>query len=192
MRLILASTSPRRRELLKGLGWPFEVHVAKDVDESYPLGLSPEETVRYIARQKAEAYDVADGELVVTADTIVVLGDKIMGKPVDAADARRMLHELSGNVHQVMTAVILKTKEKQREFSVVTEVSFKELSSEEIDYYVDNFHPLDKAGAYGIQEWIGYIGVTGIKGSYFNVVGLPVQRIYEVLSRDFALELPPI
>lgn len=190
MKLLLASNSPRRRELLAGLGWPFEVKVLEGIDESYPEGLSPEEVVRHIAREKAAAYTVGDDELVITADTIVVLGDEIMGKPTDAADAVRMLRELSGKTHQVMTAVCMKTQCKQHELCVITNVTFKELSDEEIDYYVNHYKPFDKAGAYGIQEWIGYVGVTAIRGSYFNVVGLPVQRIYDELRREFGVNLP--
>lgn len=190
MKLLLASNSPRRRELLGGLGWPFEVIIVEGIDESYPEDLSPEDTVRYIARKKAAVYTVADDELVITADTIVVLGNKIMGKPVDASDASRMLRELSGKTHHVMTAVCIKTACKQHELCVATDVTFKELSDDEIDYYVSRYHPFDKAGAYGIQEWIGFIGVTAIRGSYFNVVGFPVQRIYDELRREFGISLP--
>ena len=126
---------------------------------------------------------MADDELVITADTVVILGDEVMGKPHDEADAKRMLGELSGRTHQVATGVTLSTRQRQMSFSVVTNVTFKELSADEIDYYVRTYQPMDKAGAYGIQEWIGYIGVTALEGSYFNVMGLPVQRIYEALKR---------
>lgn len=181
--IILASNSPRRRELLSGLDLEYEVKVLPDIEEGYPEGLSMEEIPRYIAAEKAAAYKdiMADNDLIITADTVVVLGDEVLGKPSDLADARRMLRELSGKTHQVITGVYLMTKEKERGFSVVTDVTFKELSDEEIDYYVEKYRPLDKAGAYGIQEWIGYIGVTGLNGSYFNVMGLPVQRIYNEL-----------
>ena len=181
--IILASNSPRRRELLSGLDLEYEVKVLPDIEEGYPEGLSMEEIPRYIAAEKAAAYKdiIADNDLIITADTVVVLGDEVLGKPTDLDDARRMLRELSGKTHQVITGVYLMTKEKEREFSVVTDVTFKELSDEEIDYYVEKYRPLDKAGAYGIQEWIGYIGVTGLNGSYFNVMGLPVQRIYNEL-----------
>ena len=181
--IILASNSPRRRELLSGLDLEYEVKVLPDIEEGYPEGLSIEEIPRYIAAEKAAAYKdiMADNDLIITADTVVVLGDEVLGKPTDLDDARRMLRELSGKTHQVITGVYLMTKEKERGFSVVTGVTFKELSDEEIDYYVEKYHPLDKAGAYGIQEWIGYIGVTGLNGSYFNVMGLPVQRIYNEL-----------
>lgn len=181
--IILASNSPRRRELLSGLDLEYEVKVLPDIEEGYPEGLSMEEIPRYIAAEKAAAYKdiIADNDLIITADTVVVLGDEVLGKPTDLDDARRMLRELSGKTHQVITGVYLMTKEKERGFSVVTDVTFKELSDEDIDYYVEKYRPLDKAGAYGIQEWIGYIGVTGLNGSYFNVMGLPVQRIYNEL-----------
>jgi len=181
--LILASNSPRRRELLAGLDFDFEVRVLQDIDESYPLDLPTLEIAEFISKKKAQAYlqTMADDELVITADTVVILGDEVMGKPHDEADAKRMLSELSGRTHQVATGVTLSTKGRQTSFSVVTNVTFKLLTSDEIDYYVHTYHPMDKAGAYGIQEWIGYIGVTALEGSYFNVMGLPVQRIYEAL-----------
>ncbi|MBR0181204.1 MAG: septum formation protein Maf [Prevotella sp.] len=181
--IILASNSPRRRELLSGLDLDYEVKVLPDIEESYPEGLSMEEIPKYIAAEKAAAYKdiMADNDLIITADTVVVLGEEVLGKPTDLGDARRMLRELSGKTHQVITGVCLMTKAKDRGFSVVTDVTFKELSDEEIDYYVEKYSPLDKAGAYGIQEWIGYIGVIGLNGSYFNVMGLPVQRIYNEL-----------
>lgn len=182
-RIVLASNSPRRRELLSGLGISYEVRVLPDVEESYPAALPVGEIAEYIAREKAEAYKsvMKDDELLITADTVVVCKGEVMGKPVDEADARRMLHKLSGCTHQVTTGVCLTTIGAHRSFSVTTNVSFKNLSDKEIDYYVANYHPMDKAGAYGIQEWIGYIGVTGLEGSYFNVMGLPVQRIYKEL-----------
>lgn len=186
-KIILASNSPRRRELLGGLGIDFEVRVLKDIDESFPSNLPALEVAQYIAEKKAAAYNPSDGELILTADTIVVVGEEILGKPHDAADARRMLRLLSGRTHQVVTGVCLSTADKHRSFSVVSDVEFKQLSEEEIDYYVDRYRPFDKAGAYGIQEWIGYIGVTSLRGSYFNVMGLPIQRIYEELRAHFAL-----
>lgn len=184
-KIILASNSPRRKELLAGLDVQFEVRVLKGIDESYPATLPTAEIAEYIAQKKASAYreTIAADELVITADTIVVLGDEVLGKPKDAADARRMLRELSGQTHQVITGVVLTTKERQEHFSVVSNVTFKELTDDEIDYYVETYKPMDKAGAYGIQEWIGYVGVTRLEGSYFNVMGLPVQRIYEALRR---------
>jgi len=182
--VILASKSPRRKELLSGLDLDYEVKVLPDIDESYPEGLNIEEIPKYIAAEKAAAYKsiMTDKELIITADTVVVLGNEVLGKPTDLDDARMMLRKLSGKTHQVITGVYLMTKEKERGFSVVTDVTFKELTDNEINYYVDKYAPLDKAGAYGIQEWIGYIGVTGLKGSYFNVMGLPVQRIYNELK----------
>lgn len=184
VKIVLASNSPRRKELLAGLDIPFEVRVLNNIDESYPEALPTKEIAGYISKKKADAYrqTMADDELIITADTIVVLGQEVMGKPKDDEEARRMLRELSGKTHQVITGVCLTTKDKQSNFSVETDVTFKTLSEEEIDYYVAHYRPLDKAGAYGIQEWIGHIGVTGLNGSYFNVMGLPVQRIYEALK----------
>ncbi len=186
---VLASNSPRRRELMAGLGINFEVRVMKDVSESYPANLPACDVPAYIAREKAAAYDIACDELLVTADTVVIVDNQILGKPVDAADARRMLRLVSGRSHEVVTGVCLTTADKQRTFSVVSEVSFKMLTDDEIDYYIHHYRPFDKAGAYGIQEWIGYVGVTALRGSYFNVMGLPVQRIYEELTTEFGLKL---
>lgn len=189
MKIILSSNSPRRRELLAGLGVDFEVKVIKGVDESYPATLPSEDVAEYIAREKAAAYEVAADELVITADTVVVVGDDILGKPHDAAEARKMLREISGCTHRVVTGVCMKTLKETHSFSVVTGVTFKTLSDEEIDYYVERYKPFDKAGAYGIQEWIGYIGVTGLEGSYYNVMGFPVQRVYEELTKRFGFKL---
>ena len=187
-KIILASNSPRRKELLAGLDVQFEVRIIPGIDESYPETLPTMEIAEYIAQKKAKAYreTMADDELIITADTIVVLDDKVLGKPKDAAEARCMLHALSGKTHQVVTGVVLTTKELQKHFSVVSNVTFKALSDNEIDYYVDTYKPMDKAGAYGIQEWIGYVGVTRLEGSYFNVMGLPVQRIYEAM-KEFSI-----
>lgn len=184
--IILASNSPRRKELLGGLDIPFKVRVLEGIDESYPQDLPTKDIAGYISQKKAAAYrqSIAADELIITADTIVILGEKVMGKPKDAGEAVEMLHELSGKTHQVITGVCLTTREKQVCFSVETDVTFKTLSDSEITYYIDHYHPFDKAGAYGIQEWIGHVGVTGMNGSYFNVMGLPVQRIYEAL-KDF-------
>ena len=182
---VLASNSPRRKELLAGLGIDFEVRVLSDIDESYPVTLPVADIAEFIAAKKAEAYRATMGadELIITADTVVICGDEVMGKPADAADACRMLRQLSGRVHHVTTGVCLTTRQQQRRFSVTTEVTFKELSDEEISFYVSRYRPFDKAGAYGIQEWIGYIGCTGLNGSYYNVMGLPVQRIYQELQQ---------
>lgn len=184
-RIFLASNSPRRKELLSGLGIPFEVRVNGDIDESYPSDLPPEAIPLHISRKKATAYlqTMSADELIITADTVVVASGEILGKPVDASDAHRMLRLLSGTTHQVITGVCLTTTDHQVAFSVTTDVTFKDLSDEEIHYYIDHYRPYDKAGAYGIQEWIGYIGVTGLHGSYFNVMGLPIQRIYEELRK---------
>lgn len=181
----LASNSPRRRELLAGLGIEFETKVLPGIDESYPDTLKGEEIPLYIAREKAEAYRPAlqPDELIITADTIVYQDGLVLGKPHDEADARRMLRLLSGHTHQVITGVCILTDTLQRSFAVTTEVTFGTLSEEEITYYVEKYRPMDKAGAYGIQEWIGFIGVTGLQGSYYNVMGLPVQRLYQELKK---------
>ncbi len=182
-KIILSSNSPRRKELLAGLDVDFEVKVIPNINESYPDNLSAHEIPKYIAVEKAAAYNISDSELVITADTVVVLNNIVLGKPKDAQEAIEMLRMLSGNTHEVITGVCLTTATKQNSFSVSTEVTFKKISEDEINYYVSKYHPFDKAGAYGIQEWIGYIGVTSIKGSYFNVMGLPVQRIYDEIGK---------
>ena len=183
-KIILASNSPRRRELLAGLDLDFEVKVIKGIDESYPETLAPDKVAQYIAAKKADAYVPAihEDDLVITADTVVIVDNDILGKPHDESEAKAMLRRISGRSHQVVTGVCLVTKDKRREFSVSTDVTFRSLSESEIDYYVSHYRPFDKAGAYGIQEWIGYVGVTGLNGSYFNVMGLPVQRIYAELQ----------
>lgn len=168
---------------MAGIDVPFEVEALPGIKENYPRNLSVEAIPQFIATEKAAAYQIKRDELLITADTVVVVGDEVLGKPTDLQDARRMLRRLSGRTHSVITGVCLTTTERQRQFSVSTEVTFKELSDAEINYYVDTYRPLDKAGAYGVQEWIGYIGVTALKGSYFNVMGLPVQRIYEELKK---------
>ncbi len=188
-KVILSSNSPRRKELFAGLGIDFDVRVISGIDESYPSDIPLKDVPQYIAKEKAAAYDIATDELVVTADTVVIVDNEILGKPVDEDEARKMLRKLSGRSHEVITGVCLTTCELQRSFVVTSEVTFKKLSEEEIEYYVKNYHPLDKAGAYGIQEWIGYIGVTSLYGSYFNVMGMPVQRIYEELRNTFGFEL---
>ena len=179
LKIILASASPRRKELLAGLDLDFEVKVVKGVSESYPKTLRAEEVPQYISREKAAAYQVADDELLLTADTVVIVDNTILGKPHDADDARRMLRLISGRTHQVVTGVTLTTAKAQKTFGVSTDVTFRQLTDDEIDYYIAHYRPFDKAGTYGIQEWIGYVGVTSIHGSYYNVMGLPVQRIYQ-------------
>lgn len=183
LKIILASASPRRKELLAGLDLDFKVKVIKGVSESYPESLRAEEVPQYISREKAAAYQVADDELLLTADTVVVVDNTILGKPHDADDARRMLRLISGRTHQVVTGVTLTTAKAQKTFGVTTDVTFRQLTDDEINYYISHYRPFDKAGAYGIQEWIGYIGVTSIHGSYYNVMGLPVQRIYQEIMK---------
>lgn len=183
LKIILASASPRRKELLAGLDLDFKVKVIKGVSESYPESLRAEEVPQYISREKAAAYQVADDELLLTADTVVVVDNTILCKPHDADDARRMLRLISGRTHQVVTGVTLTTAKAQKTFGVTTDVTFRQLTDDEINYYISHYRPFDKAGAYGIQEWIGYIGVTSIHGSYYNVMGLPVQRIYQEIMK---------
>lgn len=181
--IILASNSPRRKELLGGLDMEYEVRVLPGIEENYPDGLTPEQIPQYLACQKAKAYTLGSGEMLITADTVVVLEGEVLGKPADETEAKEMLEKLSGKTHTVVTGVALTTLDKQHAFHVVTEVTFKRFTRQEIDYYVSTYRPLDKAGAYGIQEWIGFIGVTTLKGSFFNVMGLPVQRIYEEIFK---------
>lgn len=183
--VVLASNSPRRKELLSDLGIDFVVRVKKDIDESYPHSLPAMEIAEYISRKKAIAYkqDMAPGEIVITADTVVILGNEVLGKPANDADAGRMLGMLSGKTHKVVTGVTITTARDMRSFSVVTNVEFATLSDEDIAYYVQRYRPLDKAGAYGIQEWIGCMGVRHIDGSFYNVMGLPLHRLYTELDK---------
>ncbi|WP_293713776.1 Maf-like protein [uncultured Parabacteroides sp.] len=183
-RIVLGSNSPRRKELLAGLDLEFDVEVIPGIDESYPDTLTSAAIPLYIARKKAEAYleKMSDDELLITADTIVATYDRILGKPDSRENAVEMLRYLSGHVHEVITGVCLTTKEKTVSFSVDSAVSFAKLEEEDILYYVDKYRPFDKAGSYGIQEWIGYIGVEAINGSFYNVMGLPVQRLYQELK----------
>lgn len=183
-KVILASNSPRRKELLTGLDIPYEIKTLPDIDESYPEDLQGQDIATYIAKEKADAYldNMTDDILLITADTIVLLEGKVYGKPIDEADAKQMLHDLSGKTHQVITGVCITTKQKQKVFAVSSEVRFATLASDEINYYVTKYKPLDKAGAYGVQEWIGYIAVEYISGSYFNIMGLPIQRLYTELK----------
>lgn len=182
-KIILASNSPRRRELLAGLGLDFTVKVISGIDESWPHSLKGEDIPLYISREKAAPYKslIGPDELVITADTIVYVDGEVLGKPADKADAVRMLKLISGRWHEVITGVTLMTAAKERSFAVTTRVRFCNLTDDEINLYVESGLPMDKAGAYGIQEWIGYVGVEAIEGSYFNVVGLPVQRLYREL-----------
>ena len=189
--VILASNSPRRRELLADLGIDFQVKTLKGVDESYPHDLPVLEIAEYISRKKAQAYksQMSADQLIITADTVVILGDEVLGKPADDADARRMLRELSGKTHKVVTGVTIATTCNIKSFSAVTDVEFAPLSDEDINYYVDHYRPLDKAGAYGIQEWIGCMGVRHISGSFYNVMGLPLHRLYSELNQFIMHEL---
>jgi len=182
--IILASQSPRRQELLRGLNIPFDVQ-AIDIEESYPEQLVGVDIPMYLAEKKANAFADKMGKntLLITADTIVWHEGQVFGKPINKADATRMLKALSGKTHQVITGVCLSTLNKRKTFHVISEVHFAQLSSEEIEYYLQNYEPYDKAGSYGVQEWIGYVGVEHIEGSYFNVMGLPVQRLYTELKR---------
>ena len=184
-KIILASASPRRRELMAGLDVSFEVRTLPDVDESFPVELQGGDIPLFISKKKADAYRslMNIDELVVTADTIVWLDGGALGKPVDADDARRMLRAMSGKTHCVFTGVTITTATVQRSFVACSKVTFAELTDEEIEHYVTKYKPMDKAGAYGAQEWIGYIGMENIEGSYFNVMGLPVQRLYNELKQ---------
>ena len=182
--VILASNSPRRKELLRGLGINFEVRTLPDIDESYPDTLQRGDIPLYISREKADAYraSMAPDELVITADTIVWLHGEVLGKPADEAEARAMLRKLSGRAHEVVTAVTIRDCVREETFSVSTQVHFEPLTQDEIDYYIDKYKPFDKAGAYGIQEWIGYVGISSIEGSFYNVMGFPVHRVWHELQ----------
>ncbi len=182
-RIILASRSPRRQQLLHDMGLRFEV-VLRDYEESYPENLKGEEIALYLSRQKSKSFEkeISVNEIVITADTIVWCNNEVLGKPVDATDAKRMISALSGNTHEVITGVTLLSSLKEKTFADSTKVTFEKLTEEEIEYYIDKFKPYDKAGAYGIQEWIGIAACSRIEGSYFNVVGLPVQKLYKELK----------
>lgn len=183
--IILASNSPRRRELLTTLGLKFESKTIPGIKETYPKELIGQAIPMHIASLKAEAYrnQMAEKDLILTADTIVCVNGEVLGKPKDAEDALRMLHKLSGRCHEVITGVCIMTSKGTHTFAVTSNVTFDHLSDEDINYYITNYKPYDKAGAYGIQEWIGLVGVTKIEGSYFNVMGLPVQRLYKELQK---------
>ena len=183
--IILASHSPRRRFLLKQLGLEF-TELSAEIDESFPEGLTPDEIAIFLAEKKAGYFEelLEDPKnILITADTLVLINGRILGKPEGEEGARKMLKTISGSMHQVVTGICLRSSDKSRSFTSWTDVYFKDLSDDEINYYLENFKPYDKAGAYGIQEWIGYIGITRIEGSYFNVMGMPVQRLYEELRR---------
>lgn len=183
-RIVLASASPRRKELMQGLDVEFEVRSLPDVDENFPPELQGGDIPLHIAKKKADAYrpQMAADELVITADTIVWLDGTALGKPASEADARRMLRNMSGKTHSVFTGVAITTKSEQRCFVAQSDVTFANLADDEIEYYIAKYKPMDKAGSYGAQEWIGYIGMQNIVGSYFNVMGLPVQRLYAELK----------
>lgn len=182
-KVLLASNSPRREELLRGIDIDFEIKVLPDIDESFPDNLPTEEVAEFVAQKKAGSYIkiLKDNELMITADTVVILDDKIYGKPNNKEEAIEMLHAFSGKTHRVVSGVCLTSTTKQISFSVSSDVEFSQLTTEEIEYYIERYAPFDKAGSYGVQEWIGYIGVKHISGSYFNVMGLPVQRLYREL-----------
>lgn len=182
-KIILASGSPRRQQLMCDAGFCFELRL-KEVEETYPNELEAIKVPEYLSRLKASAFkdELQQNELLITADTVVCLGEKILGKPGNREQAIDMLHQLSGRKHTVVTGVCLTSRDKQESFSSFTDVYFKQLTNDEIEYYVDHYKPFDKAGAYGIQEWIGYIGIEKIEGSFYNVMGLPVQRLYEALK----------
>ncbi|MBD5356420.1 MAG: septum formation protein Maf [Bacteroides sp.] len=183
-KILLASKSPRRRELLQMLRIPFSVVSIGGIKEDYPDTVPLIDVPQYVSSKKADAYHelIKDDEMIITADTMVICDNKILGKPKDAEDAIEMLLLLSEKTHQVATGVTISTKDRRTSFTTVTDVSFAKLSEEEVRYYVENYMPLDKAGAYGIQEWIGGVAVSGINGSYYNVMGLPVHRLYQELK----------
>ena len=183
-RLILASASPRRRELLTSCDLDFTLAEKFECEECYPADLEADRVAEYLSQLKSNAYPhtLATNDILLTADTVVIVGGEILGKPKDSADAERMLKMLSGATHKVVTGVTLRTAKQTISFSAESSVTFRTLEAEEIAYYIEKYRPLDKAGAYGIQEWIGYIGIEGIEGSFYNVMGLPVQRLYQALK----------
>lgn len=181
--IILASKSPRRKELLNALGVNFCIRIQEKPEEIYPKTLQGAEIVEFLAKQKSNFFKIKNDELIISADTIVCVENKVLGKPINEIEAKKMLSLLSGKTHQVFTGVCIRTREKESVFSVASSVTFTHLTEEEIDYYIKNFCPLDKAGAYGIQEWIGFIGIQSISGSYWNVMGLPLQRLYQELKK---------
>lgn len=180
--VVLGSNSPRRRELLNDMGVKFRVEAIKGIDESYPASLPVEEIPVFLARVKAQGHPLSANELLITADTVVVLDEAVLGKPLGNEDAHRMLRALSGRAHRVISGVCVTTANRTESFSDTSVVNFAELTDEEIDYYIEHYRPLDKAGAYGIQEWIGNIGISGINGDFYNVMGLPTRKLYQVLK----------
>ena len=183
-RLILASQSPRRRQLLSDCGLEYELAERYEVEEVFPATMEADEVPVYLSRLKSEGYpaELAENDILLTADTVVIIDNKIIGKPTDEDDARAMLRTLSGRAHRVTTGVTLRSKSRVESFAVQSDVYFRTLTDEEIDYYVARYRPMDKAGSYGIQEWIGYVGIERIDGSFYNVMGLPVQRVYAALG----------
>lgn len=183
-RLILASQSPRRRQLLSDCGLEYELAERYEVEELFPATMEADEVPVYLSRLKSEGYpaELAKNDILLTADTVVIVDRQILGKPADEAEAYAMLRTLSGRAHRVTTGVTLRSKSRVESFAVQSDVYFRALTDEEIDYYVERYRPMDKAGSYGIQEWIGYVGIERIDGSFYNVMGLPVQRVYAALA----------
>ena len=186
-RLILASQSPRRRQLLSDCGLEYELAERYEVEEVFPATMDADEVPVYLSRLKSEGYpaELTENDILLTADTVVIIDNEILGKPADEAEARAMLRKLSGRAHRVTTGVTLRSKSRTESFAAQSDVYFRELTDEEIGYYVERYRPMDKAGSYGIQEWIGYVGIERIDGSFYNVMGLPVQRVYAALA-EFA------
>jgi septum formation protein len=189
--LILASQSPRRKMLLEGLDLKFQILVRENIDESVPKNMGKTEIPKYLAEYKSESYTdlLVDNTLILTADTIVCINDRVIGKPADYAGAVKILRELSGNSHEVITGVCLRSANQKRSFMAVSTVYLRELHQEEIEYYIETYNPYDKAGSYGIQEWIGYSGIEKIEGSFYNVMGLPVQTLYIEMKNFIKKEL---
>lgn len=183
-RLILASQSPRRRQLLADCGLEYELAERYEVEEVFPATMDADEVPVYLSRLKSEGYpaELSENDILLTADTVVVVDNKILGKPADEVEAREMLRTLSARAHRVTTGVTLRSRDRVESFAVQSDVYFRALTDEEIDYYVTHYRPMDKAGSYGIQEWIGYVGIERIDGSFYNVMGLPVQRVYAALA----------
>ena len=182
--IILASKSPRRQELLRGMGVNFEI-LTKETPEDYPADLPLDEVPKYLSLQKSLAFtdeELPNDYLLITSDTVVICEGEILGKPKNREDATRMLQLLSGKTHHVVTGVTVRSTEKTESFAVRSNVTFATLDAEEIDYYIEHCKPFDKAGAYGIQEWIGYVGISGLEGSFYNVMGLPTRKLYGVLK----------